>query len=64
MMAALTEVANPLRNFSSAMPFISKQPSAIATLGMFDMMGKAKWDAWNSKQGMTKEEAQKQLEKL
>lgn len=26
--------------------------------GMFDMKGKAKWDAWNGKKGTPKEEAQ------
>lgn len=26
--------------------------------GMFDMAGKAKWDAWNSIKGMQKEEAE------
>merc|ERR1712098_267259 len=25
--------------------------------GMFDMKGKAKWDAWNSKKGMSQDEA-------
>lgn len=27
--------------------------------GMFDLKGKAKWDAWNGKKGMSKEEAQR-----
>ncbi|ORY02999.1 acyl-CoA-binding protein [Basidiobolus meristosporus CBS 931.73] len=26
--------------------------------GMFDIQGKAKWDAWTGKKGMSKEEAQ------
>ncbi|XP_077431411.1 acyl-CoA-binding protein-like isoform X2 [Vanacampus margaritifer] len=25
--------------------------------GLFDMKGKAKWDAWNSRKGMSKEDA-------
>ncbi|XP_019747644.1 acyl-CoA-binding protein homolog isoform X2 [Hippocampus comes] len=25
--------------------------------GLFDMKGKAKWDAWNSRKGMSKDEA-------
>ena len=28
--------------------------------GMFDFTGKAKWDAWNSKNGMSSEEAEKE----
>ena len=27
---------------------------------MFDLMGKAKWDAWTSKNGMSSEEAEKE----
>ncbi|GAB1609917.1 hypothetical protein Ahia01_001277600, partial [Argonauta hians] len=27
--------------------------------GMIDMKGRAKWDAWNSRKGMAKEEAEK-----
>jgi len=27
--------------------------------GMFDMAGKAKWDAWNAKKGMSKDDAMK-----
>ena len=27
--------------------------------GMFDMVGKAKWDSWNNLKGMTKEKAMK-----
>lgn len=27
--------------------------------GLFDLKGKAKWDAWNEKKGMSKEEAQR-----
>ncbi|CAF0789638.1 unnamed protein product [Didymodactylos carnosus] len=27
--------------------------------GMFDLEGKAKWDAWNKNKGMSKEEAEK-----
>ena len=26
---------------------------------MFDLQGKAKWDAWNSKKGLSKEDAMK-----
>jgi diazepam-binding inhibitor (GABA receptor modulator, acyl-CoA-binding protein) len=26
---------------------------------MFDLKGKAKWDSWNSKKGMAKEDAEK-----
>ncbi len=32
--------------------------------GMFDMKGKAKWNAWNDKKGMSKEEAQKKYVEL
>ena len=28
--------------------------------GMFDLKGKAKWDAWTSKNGMSSEEAEKE----
>jgi len=28
--------------------------------GMFDMKGKAKWEAWNGKKGVSKEEAETQ----
>jgi len=28
--------------------------------GMFDMTGKAKWDAWESRKGLSKEDAEKQ----
>lgn len=28
--------------------------------GLFDLKGKAKWEAWNSKRGLSKEDAQKQ----
>ncbi|KAF9083685.1 Acyl-CoA-binding domain-containing protein 1 [Mortierella sp. GBA35] len=28
--------------------------------GMFDLKGKAKWDAWTSKKGVSKEDAEKQ----
>ncbi len=28
--------------------------------GVFDLKGKAKWDAWNAKKGVAKEEAQQQ----
>ncbi|KAK2188188.1 hypothetical protein NP493_142g04034 [Ridgeia piscesae] len=28
--------------------------------GMFDMKGKAKWDSWNGRKGMSKEDAEKQ----
>ena len=28
--------------------------------GMLDLKGKAKWDAWNAKKGVTSEEAQQQ----
>merc|ERR1711893_385212 len=27
--------------------------------GMFDLKGKAKWDAWNGRKGMSKEDAEK-----
>ena len=29
----------------------------LARPGMFDLKGKAKWDAWSSKKGMSKEDA-------
>lgn len=28
--------------------------------GMFDMTGKAKWDAWDKRKGLSKEDAEKQ----
>lgn len=28
--------------------------------GMFDLQGKAKWDAWNGRKGLAKEDAEKQ----
>ncbi|KAI0241673.1 Acyl-CoA-binding protein [Lamellibrachia satsuma] len=28
--------------------------------GMFDMKGKAKWDSWNGRKGMSKEDAERQ----
>ena len=32
--------------------------------GMFDLKGKAKWDNWNSRKGLTKEEAEQKYIEL
>lgn len=35
----------------------------MASLGMFDMQGKYKWDAWKKNEGMSKEKAQEEYVK-
>lgn len=39
--------------------FVFFSNSRTARPGMFDLKGKAKWDSWNSKQGMSKDEAKR-----
>jgi len=34
--------------------------NSTARPGMFDFKGKAKWDAWESRKGLSKEDAEKQ----
>lgn len=39
---------------------INRSPSFFsARPGLLDLKGKAKWDAWDAKKGMNKEDAQK-----
>ncbi|KAI4461302.1 acyl-coa-binding protein acbp [Holotrichia oblita] len=42
-----------------------KKSTLVDRPGMLDVKGKAKWDAWSAKKGMSKEDAQKQyIEKV
>ncbi|KAF9186366.1 hypothetical protein BGZ51_002060 [Haplosporangium sp. Z 767] len=65
--------SNPSNNYTQAQLLEIYALNQQATIGdcntqrptgFIDILAKVKWDAWNSKKGMSKAEAQKQLEDI